>query len=142
MAITILLPVFLTACGTDRPAPTPEIRVSHLPPTKADIIAAAIRARDIPLTDHFLCNDLVSELEDQTFGRYLAGLIAYQQRDGENWVDIDLAPREAPNGMLWRATVMFHSGEGDFISYYGVWFLIRQSDGLVLTSSLVCPGTP
>jgi hypothetical protein len=117
--------------------------VHHLPPTRADVIEAAIRMHDEPLEGHFWCDGLVEDTKPRTLGRYLAGLVSWQEPGGVNVVDVDLIPREAPVGKLWQATIMFPTGDGaEAYANYGVMFMIRQSDGLVLASSFVCPGTP
>ena len=134
--------LLLAGCASGEPAAS-EIRVRHLPPTRADVIEAAIRMHDEPLEGHFWCDGLVEETNTPTLGRYLAELISWQEPGGVNFVDVDLIPREAPVGKLWQATIMFPTGDGaEAYANYGVMFMIRQSDGLVLASSFVCPGTP
>ena len=139
----LLALAFLVAgCASAEPAAS-EIRVRHLPPTRADLIEAAIRMHGEPLEGHSWCKGLVQDTNTPTLGRYLASLIAWQEPGGVNVVDVDLIPREAPVGKLWQATIMFPTGDGgEAYVNYGVMFMIRQSDGLVLASSFVCPGTP
>jgi hypothetical protein len=137
----IVILLLLAGCATD--AACPEIRVRHLPPTKADVIEAAIRMYDEPLEGHDWCDGLVNETEPHTLGRYLAGLISWQEQGDVNWTEVTIHPRESPAGKWWQANVMFVGGDGgESLWGYGVYFMIRGSDGLVIASSFVCPGTP
>jgi hypothetical protein len=141
LRLEIVVLLLLAGCATG--AARPEIRVRHLPPTKADVIEAAIRMYDEPLEGHDWCDGLVEETKPGTLGRYLARLISWQEPGWVNWVDVDIRSREAPVGKIWQADVMVIGGDGGEIAFgYGVIFLIRQSDGVVLSSSFVCPGTP
>jgi hypothetical protein len=138
----VVIALLLAGCASAEPV-APEIRVRHLPPTRADVIEAAIRMQEEPLAGHSWCKGLVEDTKSPTLGPYLASLIAWQEPGGVNFVDVDLIPREAPVGKLWQATIMFPTGDGaEAYANYGVMFMIRQSDGLVLASSFVCPGTP
>ena len=143
MRSPLLALAFLVAgCASDEPAAS-EFHVRRLPPTRADVIEAAIRMQEEPLAGHSWCKGLVEDTKSPTLGPYLASLIAWQEPGGVNFVDVDLIPREAPVGKLWQATIMFPTGDGaEAYVNYGVMFMIRQSDGLVLASSFVCPGTP
>ena len=140
----ILLVLMLSLAGcVSMDVAEPEIHVRHVPPTRADIIEAAIRLHDEPLNGHLWCDNLVSDAKPRTLGRYLASLISWQEPGGANWLEVNLLPRSAPVGKVWQATVMFVGGDGGEIGFgYGVHFLIRQQDGMVLSSSFVCPGTP
>jgi hypothetical protein len=143
-AAAILIALAFCGCASHPRGPKAhDIRVRHLPPNTADVIEAAIRMQDEPLQGHEWCTGLVDNTKPQTLGRYLASLISWQEQGDVNFVDVELIPRDAPAGMLWQATIMFPTGDGrDAYANYGVMFMIRQSDGLVLASSLVCPGTP
>jgi hypothetical protein len=129
------------ACVAERAEVTPEVHVRHLPPDKTDIIEALIRSEGVPLTVDRSCSS-VSDIKDGTVGRYTSSLISYLEEGETNWVEVTVVPWRAPAGMYWRATVTFHvalNSEDPF--NYGVQFLIRQSDGLVVPSSFSCPGT-
>jgi hypothetical protein len=137
----IAIALLFGGCATE--AGAPEIRVRHLPPTKADVIEAAIRMYDEPLEGHDWCDGLVDDTEPRTLGRYLAGLISWQEQGDVNWTEVTIHPTESPAGKLWQANVMFVGGDGgESLWGYGVYFMIRASDGLVIASSFVCPGTP
>ncbi len=136
-----LLSAITVGC-TPNPSPlgTPAVYVNHLPPTKADIIEAVIRSHDVSLNVHWSCYS-VGDLDDRTMGRYIGRLISFVMQGETNWVEVTLVPRRAPAGMYWRATAMFHlalDSEDPF--NYGVQFLVRQRDGLVIASSFSCPG--
>lgn len=143
-AAVLLIALVLCGCASDlQGAKAHDIRVRHLPPTRADIIEAAIRMQEEPLQRHEWCTGLVDDTKPQTLGRYLASLVSWQEQGDVNFVDVEIIPREAPDGKLWQATVMFPTGDGgEAYANYGVMFMIRQSDGLVLANSFVCPGTP
>ncbi len=143
-AAVILIALALCACASNpQDANGQDVHVRHLPPTGADVIEAAIRMQEEPLHGHDWCSGLVDDTKPQTLGRYLASLISWQEPGAVNFVNVELIPREAPDGNLWQATIMFPTGDGhEAYANYGVMFMIRQSDGLVLASSFVCPGTP
>jgi hypothetical protein len=139
IALAALLFV-LTGCAASQPMVTSEVHIRHLPPDKTDIIEVLIRSEGVPLTVDRSCSS-VSDIKDGTVGRYTSSLISYLKEGETNWVEVTVVPRRAPAGMYWRATVMFHialDSEDPF--NYGVQFLIRQSDGLVVPSSFSCPG--
>ena len=134
----IAIALLFAGCATS--AGASEIRVRHLPPTKADVMEAAIRMYGIDHTVHGSCGN-IGHWFDRTLGRELSNLIEGLERGKINWVEVRMAPRRAPSGMYWRAMVMFHideDGPDPFI--FGADFLIRQSDGLVVPSSFKCPG--
>lgn len=136
----MLLPAFVTACGTDRPETATEIRVRHLPPSETDIIEAVIRTHDVSLNVHWSCYN-VGDFDDRTIGRYIGRLISFGKQGEANWVEVTVVPRRAPTGMYWRATVMFHIAlDKEWLSSYGAEFLVRQRDGAVIPSSFSCPG--
>ena len=139
IALAALLFV-LTGCAASQQMVTSEVHIRHLPPDKTDIIEVLIRSEGVPLTVDRSCSS-VSDIKDGTVGRYTSSLISYLKEGETNWVEVTVVPRRAPAGMYWRATVMFHialDSEDPF--NYGVQFLIRQSDGLVVPSSFSCPG--
>ena len=139
IALAALLFV-LTGCAASQQMVTSEVHIRHLPPDKTDIIEALIRSEGVPLTVDRSCSS-VSDIKEGTVGRYISSLISYLKEGETNWVEVTVVPRRAPAGMYWRATVMFHialDSEDPF--NYGVQFLIRQSDGLVIPSSFSCPG--
>ena len=109
-----LIALLLGGCASAEPAP--EIRVRHLPPTRADVIEAAIRIQEEPLKGHDWCDGLVDDTKARTLGRYLARLISWQEPGGVNFIDVDLIPRAAPVGKLWQATIMFPTGDGADLS--------------------------
>jgi hypothetical protein len=140
-ALPILASLFAVACcasnGTQAP---PAVYVRHLPPTEADIMEAAIRMHGIDHTVHGSCYN-IGHWFDRTLGRQLAYLIEGLEAGKRGWLEVRTAPRRAPSGMYWRAMVLFHldmDGPDPFV--FGADFLIRQSDGLVVPSSITCPG--
>ena len=138
--IVTVLSILVAGCVAERPAPASEVRVRHLPPDKTDIIEAVILSYDIPLTVDRSCYN-VSDTANGTVGRYISDLISYLKEGETNWVEVTVVPRRAPAGMYWRATVMFHialDSEDPF--NYGVQFLVRQEDGVVIPTSFSCPG--
>jgi hypothetical protein len=139
MCAPVISAVLLAAC-TSVNAVAPEIRVRHLPPTKADVIEAAIRMHHIDHSVHWSC-DNIGHWFDKTLGRQFAYLIEGLEQGKTNWVEVRIAPRRAPSGMYWRAMVMFHIDlDGPDPFNFGADFLIRQTDGLVVPSSFTCPG--
>jgi hypothetical protein len=70
LRLEIVVLLLLAGCATG--AARPEIRVRHLPPTKADVIEAAIRMSEEPLEGHDWCDGLVNDTEPPTLERYLA----------------------------------------------------------------------
>ena len=140
MRSPLLALAFLVAgCASAQPAAS-EIRVRHLPPTRADVIEAAIRSHDVDDTVDSSCDNF-GHWYDPTMSRHLANMIAWSERGEVNWVEVRIAPRRAPSGMYWRAMVLFRiDTEGPDPYSGGADFLIRQSDGLVIPSSFKCPG--
>ena len=116
------------------------VYVRHLPPTAADVMEAAIRSHGIDNTVDRSCDNF-GHWFDQTMGRQFAYLIEGLEQGKRGWVEIRTASRRAPSGMYWRAMVMFHIDlDGPDPFNFGADFLIRQSDGLVISSSFKCPG--
>ena len=63
----ILLVLMLSLAGcVSMDVAEPEIHVRHVPPTRADIIEAAIRLHDEPLNGHLWCDNLVSDAKPRT----------------------------------------------------------------------------
>lgn len=117
----------------------PEIRVRNLPPTKSDIIEAVIRSSDLPRTVHWSCWSPVEG--GTTIGRYLADRLASLEPDAQNWIEVRTVPWRAPTGSYWKSTVTFHAAlDKEWLSSYGIEFLIRQRDGAVVPGSFSCPG--
>ena len=136
-----LLSAITVGC-TPNPSPlgTPAVYVNHLPPTKADIIEAVIRSHDVSLNVHWSCYS-VGDLDDRTMGRYIGRRIFFLERGARNWVEVRIASRRAPAGMFWKSTVTFYSAlDKEWLSNYGVEFLVRQRDGAVIPSSFSCTG--
>ena len=134
---SVLLAGLIAACAS---SPARELRVRHLPPTKADVIEAFMRSHEIGPSIDWSC-DSFGTWEDQTMGRHLANLIAWSDPEKVNWVEIRIVPRRAPARLYWRATVLFRIDlEGPDPYTGGADFLIRQSDGAVIPSSFACPG--
>ncbi len=121
------------------PLGAPAVYVSHLPPTKADIIEALVQSSDIPVSVHWSCPSTGGD--DSTIGRYVSNRLSSLERDATNWVEVRTVSRRAPTGMYWKSTVIFHSAlDREWLSSYGVEFLVRQRDGAVIPSSFTCPG--
>ena len=145
IAVAILLvgwaPLFAVAGCTSTAAQDPtDVYVRHLPPTEADIMEAAVRMHRIDHTVDGSCYN-IGHWFDRTLGRQMAYLIEGLEAGKRGWVEIRTAPRRAPSGWYWRAMVLFHldmDGPDPFV--FGADFLIRQSDGLVVPSSFMCPG--
>lgn len=126
-----------TPTGAQAP---PDVYVRHLPPTAADVMEAAVRMHRIDHTVDGSCYN-IGHWFDRTLGRQMAYLIEGLEAGKRGWVEIRTAPRRAPSGWYWRAMVLFHldmDGPDPFV--FGADFLIRQSDGLVVPSSFMCPG--
>jgi hypothetical protein len=140
-ALTALLLVSSTGCAVQPPR-TSEVRIRHLPPTKGDVIEAAIRSHDVPLSVHYSCSTMVGS-KRSTIGDYLAEQILSFSETASKWIDVDFVPVQTPSGFYWDATVIFHFLESNGDPFeYGVRFLIRQSDGGVVPTSFSCPGVP
>jgi hypothetical protein len=140
-ALAISASLFSAAgcASTETQAPS-AVYVRHLPPTEADIMEAAIRMHRIDHTVHGSCYN-IGHWFHRTLGRQFAYLIEGLEEGKRGWVEIRTAPRRAPSGWYWRAMVLFHldmDGPDPFV--FGADFLIRQSDGLVVPSSFMCPG--
>jgi len=140
-ALTALLLASSTGCAV-QPPQTSEVRVRHLPPTKGDVIEAAIKSHGVPLSVHYSCSTMVGT-QRSTIGDYLAEQILSFSETASKWIDVDFVPIQTPSGYYWHATVMFHFLESNGDPFeYGVRFLIRQSDGGVVPTSFSCPGVP
>ena len=129
--ISVLL---LVGCALDE-QPAPDIQVDHLPPEDADVIEALMRSGDIPLSVHPLCEELAGP-KANTIGEYTAQLLAMQLEGGINdvWAETGDGYVEG----FWEADVVYSSGRDDERNHWGVRFLIRKSDGLVMRDSFRC----
>jgi hypothetical protein len=112
-----------------------EVRVDHLPPENLDIIEALVRSGDIPLSVHPLCEELAGP-NAKTIGEYTAQLLAMQVEGGTN--DVWAGTGDGYVEGFWEADVVYSSGGEDERNHWGVRFLIRKSDGLVMPDSFRC----
>jgi hypothetical protein len=119
-----------------RSAGLPEARVSHLPPDETDILEALFRSEGVPLTVHPLCQEIAGTAEDQTIGRYVAGLLATQVQGRQN--SISVVAQEDFQDEVWMASIVFSSGDAGDPYHWGVEFQVRWSDGLVIQDSFRC----
>lgn len=136
LTFVVLMPVLLAGCVAGRSSGPPEVRVSHLPPDEADILEALIRSEGVPLSVHPLCQEIAGTAKDQTIGRYVAGLLATHGPGTENWLGV--YTQDTFEDGHWIATFLSISGTEDDPYHWGVEFLIRQSDGLVIPGSFRC----
>ena len=136
LTLAALLPVLAAGCATDGLAAAPEVRVNHLPPDETDILEALFRSESVPLTVHPLCQEIAGTAEDQTIGRYVAGMLATQVSGRQNSISVTV--QEAFQDGDWMASVVFSSGDAGDPYHWGVEFQVRRSDGLVIPSSFRC----
>ena len=137
MKITALVTttgLLLAGCALHEPT-APEVRVDHLPPENLDIIEALVRSGDIPLSVHPLCEELAGP-NAKTIGEYTAQLLAMQVEGGTN--DVWAGTGDGYVEGFWEADVVYSSGGEDERNHWGVRFLIRKSDGLVMPDSFRC----
>jgi hypothetical protein len=137
MKITALVTttgLLLAGCAVHEPT-APEVRVDHLPPENLDTIEALVRSGDILLSVHPLCEELAGP-NAKTIGEYTAQLLAMQVEGGTN--DVWAGTGDGYVEGFWEADVVYSSGRGDERNHWGVRFLIRKSDGLVMPDSFRC----
>jgi hypothetical protein len=132
-AVLTIFALLLAGCVVHEPPP--EVRVDHLPPENADIIEALMRSGDIPLSVHPLCEELAGP-KANTIGEYTAQLLAMQVEGGDN--DVWSETGDGYVEGFWEADVVYSSGTKDERNHWGVRFLIRKSDGLVMRESFRC----
>ena len=134
-----LLPLLVASCVAGPPDPGPQVRVSHRPPDRTDILEALILSEAVSLAADPQCG-WTPDVAGRTLGRYLAGLLTgpyevYADEPGVNWIEIATVSEEEGAGALWRSRVLIHAGEREA---QGLEFLIRQSDGLMLGDTFRC----
>ena len=119
-----------------------EIRISRLPPQPKDIIEALLRSSEVSLSVDSSCNGVGSEASDKTIGRYVSGLLAEQSKpQGRNWIETTMdSAKNAAGEDVWRSHVVIRHVDGDDRWGWGVEFLVRQEDGVVLQDSFRCTG--
>jgi len=119
-----------------------EIRISRLPPQPKDIIEALLRSSEVSLAVDSSCSGVGSEASDKTIGRYVSGLLAEQSKpQGRNWIETTIDPGKSAAGEdVWRSHVVIRHVDGDDRWGWGVEFLVRQRDGVVLQDSFRCTG--
>lgn len=127
-----LLLVLLVACQ-----PTPAIRLQHLPPSSQDILAAALEASRLPLTDA-TCEGSQAKPSDPNIARYLARYLVEFSRPNEgNSINTDL--EQSPTATYICRLYLRHAA-GEDVWSWGLEFTARQSDGLVDPKSFRCLG--
>ena len=123
-------------------APSPAVRVAHLPPTPKDVIEAVMASASVSLAASANCSNVGTEPSDQTIGRYLAGFMAeLSTPDKKNWIETKIEPgRSASGEPVSLCTLTLRHEDGDDRWGWGVQFKVRSSDGLVLADSFSCVG--
>jgi hypothetical protein len=118
------------------------VHVAHQPPTAKDVIDAAIASGDLPLSVSPTCASVGTESSDRTIGRYLAGFMAEMRSpDKKNWIETTIEPGQSGKGeSVSICTLTLRHEDGDDRWGWGVRFLVRTSDGLVLPDSFTCVG--
>lgn len=130
--------MFLTAACAIGPSVVArrEIHVRHLPPSEADLLEALFRSEAVPLSVHPLCLEVAGTPQDETIGRYVAGLLATHRAGAVNWIEV--YTQDAVEEGYWSATFLSVSGTESEPYHWGLEFLIRKSDGLVPPESFRC----
>lgn len=118
------------------------VRIEHSPPNSKDVIEAALRSSDVPLSVDSSCKNAGSDFEDKTIGRYVSGLLAQQSEPkGSNWIQTNAESVKEGNGAdVWRCRIMIRHVDGDDRWGWGLQFSVRQKDGIVLRDSFKCIG--
>ena len=118
------------------------VRIEHSPPNSKDLIEAALRSSDAPLSVDPSCQNAGSDFDDKTIGRYVSGLLAQQSEPkGSNWIQTTAESARDRSGVdVWRCRIMIRHVDGDDRWGWGVQFSVRQRDGLVLRDSFKCIG--
>jgi len=119
-----------------------DVRVAHLPPSAKDVIDAVIASGSVALSVSPTCRNVGTEPSDATIGRYLAGFMAeLSSPEKKNWIETQIEPGTAASGepvSICRLTLRHVDGDDRW--GWGVQFLVRTSDGLVLADSFTCTG--
>jgi hypothetical protein len=131
----------LLACGVAAlvgacaPRASPEVRVGLLA-REVDILQALFGSAAVPISTDPFCAGIASP-ETRTIGRLVAGLLAAQERDRRNWVQIWTGTENPPD---WTLDVMFISGVADRDGLdWGVRYqLLPGGDRLVDLASFRC----
>jgi hypothetical protein len=134
-SLLALLVLLLPACQA--PSRTLEIRLQHLPPTAKDVIAAALEASSLPLSDAS-CQTAGTQSSDRNIARYLAGFLSEFSRPQDS-NSIEAACEDGKDGTL-RCRLWLRHAAGEDVWSWGLEFQARKSDGLVEPSSLRCLG--
>jgi hypothetical protein len=144
LAVLAAAALALVSCGApgNPGRRTSEVRVAHQPPTAKDVIDAAIASGDVPLTVSSTCANIGTESSDRTIGRYLAGFMSEMSSpDKKNWIETKIEPGRSDKGEpVSICTLTLRHEDGDDRWGWGVRFLVRSSDGLVLRDSFTCVG--
>jgi hypothetical protein len=118
------------------------VRIEHFPPNSKDLIEAALRSSDVPLSVDPSCKNVGSDFDDKTIGRYVSGLLAQQSEPkGSNWIQTTAESVRDGSGVdVWQCRIMIRHVDGDDRWGWGVQFSVRQRDGFVLRDSFKCIG--
>jgi hypothetical protein len=127
---------------TARGRSQPEVHIAHQPPSAKDVIDAVIASGSVALSVSPTCRNVGTEPSDATIGRYLAGFMAeLSSPDKKNWLETQIEAGTSAKGepaSICRLTLRHVDGDDRW--GWGVQFLVRKSDGLVLVDSFTCTG--
>ena len=106
------------------------------------MIAATLASAHVRLDVSSTCRDVGTEASDATIGRYLAGFMAEMSSpETPNWIETRVTEGATPDGEpAWICAMTLRHRDGDDRWGWGVQFLVRQSDGLVIADSFTCTG--
>lgn len=145
----ILVALALAGCGSPPGSPLQSaggpprtVLVGNRPPQSKDVIDAVLASAGVSLTVSPTCRGVGTESGDTSIGRYLAGFMAEMSSDStSNWIETRTTDGTTPAGEpAWICVMTLRHRDGDDRWGWGVQFLVRKSDGLVLSDSFSCTG--
>ena len=121
--------------GACAPRALPEVRLEQRL-DEPEILKALFRSAKVPISIDPFCAGIAAP-ETQTIGRFVAGLLAAQERHRRNWLEIGTSGQNLPSWSIDVLFVSFVGREDDFT--WGMRFqVVPRDDRLIDPASFRC----
>jgi hypothetical protein len=134
--------IAVTSCNHVGGPAAPAVHVvSHRPPSRKDIVNAALASHSVRLAAHASCDGVGTEAADSTIGDYLSGFLAEFGTGNNNWLDTTVVEARSEAGVpVWRAELIVRQSNPEDEWGWGVRFDVTQETGAVDPASFRCIG--